>query len=227
MIVRLLIAAVVLAACGATAASATPTATSTPTPTPAAVAPTRTAGPVFADIVRAGASSSYRIKYIYRVTQNAQTQTVELTTYVRPPEMRWDFVSPLGGSSSFFYLQDGIFVCSSGAQPTPSCVKIASAVEMQQTASAQIQQLARDHPERFTSTLVAARVIAEVDAQCFDVNDVSAEYGQGTLCYSAQGLPLFARFSSSGGEFTMEATEVSTTVADADLKLPGPVQTLP
>lgn len=224
---RLLGVALLLAACGGTGATATPSSPTASAPTLAAESPTRAPGPIFAEIVRAGASSSYKIKYVYRVTQNEQTQTVELTTYVRPPDMRWDFASPLGGASSFFYLKDGIFICSSGAQPTPSCVKIASAAEMQQTASAQIQQLARDHPERFTSTVVAARVIAGVSAQCFEVNDVSAEYGQGTLCYSEQGLPLYSHFSSASGEFTMEASDVSTTVTDADLKLPGPVQTLP
>lgn len=175
--------------------------------------------------MRVGASSNYRITYIYRVTQNAQEQTVTSTWYVRPPEMRWDFASPLGGSSSFFFRTDGSYICSGVGQP--SCVRLASAAAMQQTSGALVQQLVRDHPERFTASASADRVFAGLRARCFEVNDVSAQFGRGTLCYSNDGLPLFSRFVWSGGEFAMEATDVSTSVTDADLALPGPVQATP
>src|SRR5439155_25147030 len=98
---RLLGVALLLAACGGTGATATPSSPTASAPTLAAESPTRAPGPIFADIVRAGASSSYKIKYIYRLTHNEQAQTGQLTTYVRPPDMRSDLASPLAAASSF------------------------------------------------------------------------------------------------------------------------------
>jgi len=141
--------------------------------------------------------------------------------------MRWDFASPLGGSSSFYVLKDGVFVCSAAGQPTPSCFSLGSLAAAQQSSGAQVQELVRDHPERFTATPIAARMVAGVSTQCFDVNDMSAQYGQGTLCYTMQGLPLYTAFRSSSGEFSMEATSIGTAVTDAELTLPGPVRPVP
>jgi hypothetical protein len=194
----------------------------TPTPTP-----TRATALSLADVVHAGSLSTYRIAYVYRVAANGQTQTLESTWYVRPPEMRWDFASPLGGSSSFFVLKDGVYVCSAAGQPSPSCFSLGSLAAAEQSSGAQVQELIRDHPERFAATPVEARVVAGVPSSCFSVSDAGAQFGRGTLCYSAQGLPLLMEFKGASGEFSMEAHSVSDTVTDADLKLPGPVQKAP
>jgi hypothetical protein len=207
---------------GTSALTASPTPSSTPT---ASASPPRAA--TLSDVVHAGASATYRISYIYRVSANGQTQTLESTWYVRPPEMRWDFASPLGGSSSFFVLKAGVYVCSASGQPTPSCFSLGSVAAAEQSSGVQVQDLIRDHPERFIATPIASRVVAGVLGQCFDVADVSAQYGQGTLCYSADGLPLFVALKNSSGDFSMEATSVSPTVTDADLTLPGPVRSVP
>lgn len=225
---RLAIALVFVAACGGSGTLATTTPSLAPTQTPTATPSlSRAAALSLADVVRAGAQSTYRIVYLYHVVANGQTQTLESTWYVRPPEMRWDFASPLGGSSSFFVLKDGVYVCSAAGQPSPACYSLGSFAAAQQSSGAQVQELIREHPDRFTATPIASREIAGIQAQCFTVDDVSAQFGQGTLCFSAQGLPLFSAFKGSGGEFSMEATAVSTTVTDADLMLPGPVQKLP
>jgi hypothetical protein len=217
------------AACGAPPASApttTPLATVSPSPSPTAT-PSAAATVGFVDVVSAGAGATYRITYVYRVVANGQTQTLQSTWYVRPPEMRWDFASPLGGSSSFYVLKDGVYVCSASGQPTPGCFSLGSLAAAEQSSGAELQETIRAHPDRFTARPSAGRDIAGIAARCFDVTDVSAEFGQGTMCYSADGLPLFTAFSGPSGEFSMEAQSVSTAVSDADFTLPGPVQKLP
>src|SRR5919109_4869123 len=146
-----LLAAVV--ACGPARIAVTSQPAPTPTPSSSATpAPTRGAADAFVEIARAGASATYRITYLYRVVANAQTQTFESTWYVRPPEMRWDFTSPLGGTSSFYVLKGGVFVCSPAGQPSPSCFSLGSLAAAEQSSGAQVQELVREHPDRFTAT---------------------------------------------------------------------------
>ena len=204
--------------------SSAPAPTPSPTPSPTE---TRAATRSFVDAVHASALATYRIVYVYRVVANGQTQTLESTWYVRPPEMRWDFASPLGGSSSFYVLKDGVYVCSASGQPSPGCFSLGSLGAAEQSSGVAVQELVRDHPERFAATPGTKREIAGIAADCFTVNDVDAVFGVGTLCYSAEGLPLFTEFKGASAEFTMEAQSVTTNVTDADLKLPGPVQKQP
>ncbi|HKW79340.1 MAG TPA: hypothetical protein VJQ09_09555 [Candidatus Limnocylindria bacterium] len=211
---------ILVAACGETGTTTSvPTPTATPTPTDA-----RAAAQNFSDVVHLGALSTYRIAYVYRVSSNGQTLTLESTWYVRPPEMRWDFISPLGGASSFYILKDGVFVCSAAGQPTPSCFAAGSGGAAQESTAAQVQQIIRDHPERFIARPVDPRVVAGIKAQCYAVRDVSAQYGQGTLCFSAGGLPLFSEFQMAGDGFSLEATSINSTVSEADLQLPAPIR---
>ncbi|HKY49841.1 MAG TPA: hypothetical protein VJP45_01155, partial [Candidatus Limnocylindria bacterium] len=76
----------------------------------------------------------------------------------------------------------------------------------------------------WNGVLVETRQIAGQQANCYDVKPVSAGtpgLGEGRFCYSPSGIPLLQRFAAQGGTWSLEATSVSTTVADSDFKLPA------
>jgi hypothetical protein len=73
------------------------------------------------------------------------------------------------------------------------------------------------HPEQFSGVPVGTRHIAEQHAHCYDA--ASSGLSNGRFCYSAQGIPLVARFNAQAGQWSMEATSLSTTVADSDFTL--------
>src|SRR2546428_4091553 len=184
--------------------------------------PTAQAAAGFADLVRAGKDASFKIAYRYAATTAGQAVTVDQTWYVRGSSMRWDLQSPLSGSSSFFFLADGTYLCVSEGQP--SCLKLAAAQGAQQNFGALFAEEVRAEPDRFEGTPQGTGTIAGIEARCFAVNDRSARGDDlpATACYGPLGLPLLVQFKG----FSMEATSVSATVTDADFKLPGPVRTV-
>ena len=49
----------------------------------------------------------------------------------------------------------------------------------------------------------------------------SAGLTDGRFCYSSQGIPLLQRFAVQGATWSMEATNLSSTVPDSDFTLPS------
>jgi hypothetical protein len=176
-------------------------------------------------LVRAGKQASFKINYRFTAGALGQTTSVDQTWYMKGPLTRWDLSSPLGGSSSFFFLTDGVFLCVPDGQP--SCVKLASEQQALQNAGVLVQDQVWDAPDRFEAQALATRTVAGFQAQCFSIADKgSSSIGTGTLCYSAQGLPLYTQFKAPTGDFTMEATGVGSPT-DEDFKLYAPVRTQP
>lgn len=211
------------------AACTQPSGVSSPSPVPSssasAAASSTAAGAAFRDLIRAGKQASFKINYRFTASALGQTTSVDQTLYVKGPQMRWDLSSPLGGQSSFFFLSDGVFLCVPDGQP--SCVKLSSAQQALQNAGVLVQDQVWDAPDRFDAQALAARTVAGLQAQCFSIADKgSSSIGSGTLCYSAQGLPLYSQFKAPTGDFTMEATGVGIP-ADDDFKLYAPLRTQP
>lgn len=78
------------------------------------------------------------------------------------------------------------------------------------------------HPEQFNSSFQGTKSIAGQTAQCYGVKALTgAAFGGVTSCYSSSGVPLLMQMKSPGQEFTMEASSFSTSVTDADFKLPA------
>ncbi len=215
---------------GTPAPGSSPTTATTPT-----AAATKAPGG-FADLVRAGTTASFKITYRYSVTAEGQSSAVEQTWYVKGANVRWDLASPLGSSSSFFFLPDGAYQCVIAGQA--SCLKLPAAQGAQQNAGALLQDQVRENPERFNAAPLSTRTIAGIEAQCFAVKDPTVNAPrQGTMCYSARGFPLYTQFKDTSVavlagnslvplEFTMEAVRVGTA-SDADFKLPAPVRSFP
>lgn len=204
-----------------TASSASPTSTangSTANPSPSA--------PSFAELVRVGASASYKITYHYTASGPSGTSSADQTTYVKGTKLRWDF-SQAGSAASMFFLEDGTYFCAGGSGRPVTCLKAGPAQQAPPNVGMTFTEQLRSDPTRFATTTTAGRAIAGLAARCFSLADTAlAGTGIGTACYSAQGLPLFVQFKSPSADFQMEATNVGA-VADADFVLPAPVRAFP
>jgi hypothetical protein len=234
----LLIAVVTLGACGG---GATPAASSPAASSPAAAsasqspaaAPTPSATSSAArqaslvDIISQGKNATYRISYRFTTTTGGVAQSVDQTTYVKGTKVRWD-MDASGTKISMFVLEDGTYMCTSGAGAV--CLKYSGAAQApMQNAGASFQDQVRASPGQFSAAAQSARTIAGVSAQCFTLTGAAlAGAGAATTCYSADGLPLYTELKGGAqGDFTMEATSLSTSVSDADFTLPAPVRSLP
>jgi hypothetical protein len=226
--------AIVLGACGGAAAPsvqapATTSAAATAAPATQAAgapgAPTATAsGPSIADILKAGKLSSYKVTYKWTVTAGGQTQTSEQTWYYKAPNARFDFSAGPGSLFSVFTLPDGSYVCTTAGGQS-FCQKSPGGTGLDANPAASFGLQLQDHPEQFNSSFQGTRSIAGQTAQCYGVKSLAAgAFGDVTSCYSSAGVPLLTQIKSPGQEFTMEATSFSTTVSDADFKLPGVVR---
>jgi len=234
-----LVAVVALAACGskaspsaegpaATTAAGAPAATTAATA--AAVAPAATAapaastGPNIADLLKAGKLSTYKVTYKWTITAGGQTQTTDQTWYYKAPNARFDFSAGPGATFSVYSLADGTYICTN-AGGSAFCQKSAADAALQSNLAADFGLQLGDHPDQFNSIYQGTRTIAGQQAQCYGVKAVvTAAFGDVTSCYSSSGIPLLTQMKAQGSDFTMEATAFSTSVTDADFKLPAAVR---
>lgn len=228
------VTAIVLAACGgaaapsgqSTTAPATVAAATTTAPAAATTAPVATtaAGPNIADLLKAGKLSTYKVTYKWTIVAGGQTQTSEQTWYYKAPKARFDFSAGPDSLFSVFTLPDGSYVCTiAGGQSF--CQKSPGGTGLDANPTASFGLQFQDHPEQFNATFQGARSIAGQSAQCYGVKSIAAgAFGDVTSCYSSFGVPLLTKMTAQGQEFTMEASNFSTTVTDADFTLPAAVQ---
>ena len=221
--------AILLAACGGAAAPSAQGPASTTAPTTAgaaatAAAPATASGPNIADILKAGKLTSYKVTYKWTVTAGGQTQTSEQTWYYKAPKARFDFSAGPGAVFSVYTLPDGTYLCT-GAGGQTFCQKgpAGSGLDANPTASFGLQLT--DHPEQFNSSFQGTKSIAGQTAQCYGVKSLAGTaFGDVTTCFSSAGVPLLTQMKSPGQEFTMEATNFSAAVTDADFTLPAAVR---
>lgn len=210
----------VLTACSSPAAQATPTLTPAPTPSPS---PTPSpALPGLSALALAGKTATYKVTY--KVSTKSAAGSVEGITqiwYVKPSKLRIDsFILSPGPTpdTSIFVLDTGTYVCSAQTGSL-QCITMPA----QQAAAARQPLQVQDTLVSGSSDVVVqpsgTRTIAGTQAFCFDATHAPTG-SKGTLCYTAQGVPLFIAYSAAGTESTLEATAFSTTVSDDDLKLP-------
>ncbi|HET8568139.1 MAG TPA: hypothetical protein VFM93_04025 [Candidatus Limnocylindria bacterium] len=234
-----LAAVVVLAACGGGASPAGTAATSAPVgaaATPAS-APTAAATPApaatpkppaFADLVGAAKNASYKVTYKWTGTSGGESVAAEQTWYVRGTQSRFDFSVKGQGSMSIFDLAEGAFMCVGRENDQTyktewTCLGgPKDATIAQANPGAAFSLTVEDRPDRFDPTFEGTRTIAGQTAQCFTLKDkVGGEFQEGRMCYSAAGIPLLMHSKGAGFDMTFEATAFSTSVTDADFKLPA------
>jgi len=220
--------AIVLGACGGAAApsaqapATTPAAAVTAAQAAATSAPAATpSGPNVADLLKAGKLSTYKVTYKWTIVAGGQTQTSEQTWYYKAPKARFDFSAGPGSLFSVFTLEDGTYVCTTAGGQS-FCQKSPGGSGLDANPAASFGLQFQDHPEQFNASFQGTRSIAGQTAQCYGVKSIAAgAFGDVTSCYSSNGVPLLTKMTSQGQEFTMEASNFSTTVADADFKLPA------
>src|SRR5882762_8348746 len=226
----LAIAFVIAASCG----GATNTSTTTGASATNAVASSTTAtavpaagGPSFGQILTSAKASEYKVTYKLTTTVGADTISGEQSWFFKPPRARFDFSSTAGGQSSslsLYALPDGTYMCFGGAGQTASCIGMTGLdTALQQNPAALYQEALLQHPDQYSGVLVETRQIAGQQASCYDVKSTAASAGltDGRFCYSSQGIPLLQRFAVQGATWSMEATNLSSTVPDSDFTLPS------
>jgi outer membrane lipoprotein-sorting protein len=216
-----------LAACGGAAAPSAQGPASTSATTAAVAtqaAATTPAGPQISDILKAGKLSTYKVTYKWTITGGGQTQTSEQTWYYKAPKARFDFSAGpagAGGTFSVYTLEDGTYICT-GAGGQTFCQKSPGGSGLDANPAASFGLQLQDHPDQFNASFQGTRSLAGQTAQCYGVKALTGSaFGDVTSCYSSTGVPLLTQIKSQGQEFTMEATNFSTSVSDADFKLPA------
>jgi len=226
----LLLAFLIAASCGGTSSSSTTSTTGASSVAPSGAAATgasSSGSPSFGQILSSAKASEYKVTYKLTATGGAESFSGEQSWYFKPPKARFDFKSSAGGQDatvSLFALPDGTFMCFGGTGQTAQCIGMSGLdTALQQNPAALYQESFIEHPDQFSGVLVETRQIAGQQAHCYDVKSsaASVDLTDGRFCYSTQGIPLLQRFSAQGGTWTMEATNLSTTVPDSDFALPA------
>ena len=225
------LAFVIAASCGGTTSPAGTTASGAAATNAASGSPTTGAAssgsPSFGQILTSGKASEYKVTYKLTATGGAESFSGEQSWYFKPPRARFDFSSSVSGQTatvSLYSLPDGTYMCFGGTGQTAQCIGMSGLdTALQQNPAALYQESFVEHPDQFSGVLVETRQIAGQQAHCYDVKATAATAGltDGRFCYSAQGIPLLQRFAAQGGTWSLEATNLSTTVPDSDFALPA------
>src|SRR6266542_1895866 len=226
VLIVLAASAIALAACGAGATPSGQGSTATVAPAASVAASTQTAGatasgPNIADVIKAGKATTYKATYKWTITAGGQTTTSEQTWYYKAPNSRFDYSIGPGASFSVFSLADGTFVCTN-AGGTAFCQKSADQAALGQNPAADFALQLQGDPSKFNASFTGTQSIAGQQAQCYTVKSLAGTtFGDVSTCYSSAGVPLKTTITAQGQTFVMEATAFSTTVTDADFKLPA------
>jgi len=229
----LVLGCVIAVSCGGTS-TPSGTTTSGASATNAAASPSTAASgavtsgsPSFGQILTSGKASEYKVTYKLTATGGAEAFSGEQSWYFKPPKARFDFTSSVSGQTatvSLYALPDGTYMCFGGTGQAAQCIGMTGLdTALQQNPAAAYQESFIQHPDQFSGVLVETRQIAGQQAHCYDVKASAATAGltDGRFCYSTQGIPLLQRFATAGGTWSMEATNLSTTVPDSDFTLPA------
>jgi outer membrane lipoprotein-sorting protein len=220
-------AAIALAACGGAASPAAqaPTATAGSVATSTQSAPSSgAAGPNIADALKAGKTTTYKATYTWTIAAGGQNTSSTQTWYYKSPNSRFDYSVGPGASFSIYSLADGTYVCTTAAG-SGFCQKASGQAAFGQNPAADFALQLQGDPSKFNATFTGSQSIAGQQAQCYKVQSVAAgAFSDVSTCYSSSGVPLRTTISASGSTVTMEATQFSATVADADFTLPAPVR---
>ena len=213
---------------GASAAAGASTAATTAPTSPATAQPAASSAsqPKLLELLSAAKLTEYKITYkITASGQGAEAMSGDQTWYFKPPKSRFDFSSTFGGQKttiSFFSLPDGSYYCFGGAGQPVTCLSVGGVGSpLDQNAAAVTQRSLIENPDKFGATFKETRTIAGQAGLCYDVTGAAGGFSSGLFCYSKTGLALLSTFTVQGSTWSMEATNISTTVPDSDFTLPA------
>lgn len=181
-----------------------------------------------------------KVTYQFSTKTNGQLEDEgRITLYWRPPDAwRGDFSSSQGDEGTILVTSGKTYFCGGGdgegqcmsmdrplgqVIPFPFLVYFTEPGALREFVVEQVTGVDIDTSERS---------IAGEKAYCFSwAGEVEGERGELEICFSDDGIVLLfaGRGTTTEGqeEFTMEATEVSREVSDADFEPPYPVQDIP
>ena len=213
---------------GASAGAGTGTAGATGAGSPATAQPgANSSEPKLLELLSAAKLTQYKVTYKITTTGAGASFSGDQSWYFKPPRARFDFGMDMGGQKttiSFFSLPDGSYYCFAGGGST-ECLSIAGVGSpLDSNLAASFQQSLINNPDQYGGTFTQTKTIAGQQGLCYDVKataTVATGLSAGTFCYSKEGIALLSQFSAAGSSWSMEATNVSTTVPDSDFTLPA------
>lgn len=176
-------------------------------------------------LLAAGKVKEYKISYKIAATGGgAEALSGDQTWYFKPPRSRFDFSTNMGGQSttmSIFTLPEGSFMCFAAAGQSQCLSTPATGSPLDQNQAILTQRAMVDNPGQYGATFTGAKTIAGQQGQCYDVAATAGAFSKGTFCYTKEGIQLSSSFAVQGSTWSMEATNLSTTVPDSDFTLPS------
>ncbi|MBI2913258.1 MAG: hypothetical protein HYY03_05005 [Chloroflexi bacterium] len=188
----------------------------------------------------AKATEGITAKVTYRFTSSivgGQESEFTMTLTQRPPDSRIDYSFSEPGqpatATSVIQVGDASYLCTDLGGGEGTCLSVPADQAQQQTdlfepIFSTTESLAEDI-EGFDLVDESERTIAGVTAKCFTVKATSiTEFASAETCISEDGILLLSKVTlEDGSETSIEATEVSTDVTDADFQPPFEVTELP
>lgn len=184
------------------------------------------------DLASQFVSKPLKATYNYSSSSGGQTTEGALTVYTNPPDS-WRLDIALDGSNSILIKNaDGSFICDdSGGEGQCIVSPIGATIPLPFFGFL-------NDPGTFADTITGSFAgvdvdrsdvtIAGQDGKCYAVtSSISGAESTTEYCFTDDGLLLRAKVSAGGGEFSIEATSIETTVDPADLQPPYPVSTVP
>ena len=177
------------------------------------------------ELLSAAKVKEYKITYKITATGGgAEALSGDQTWYFKPPRSRFDFTTNMGGTvttMSMFTLPEGSFMCFGSAGQSQCLSTPATGSPLDQNQALLTQRAMVDNPGQYGATFTGARAIAGQQGQCYDVAATAGAFSKGSFCYTKEGIQLLSAFTTQGSTWSMEATNLSTTVPDSDFKLPA------
>jgi outer membrane lipoprotein-sorting protein len=178
------------------------------------------------------ANKEAKVGYNYTTTAAGTSEQGSFTLYWKPPDAwRLDISSSSGdvimvssGGKTYFCSQDaGTGQCiespTAGAIPLPFLNYFTDPSSLTSLIDSSIAGVSVDK---------SSETIGGQDAICYAFSGTaSGEAGSGQYCFGSGGLLLRLKTSGGGSDFTLEATSVSGTVADADVQPPYDIIQIP
>jgi hypothetical protein len=176
-------------------------------------------------LLAAGKVKEYKVTYKLTATGGgAETFSGDQTWYFKPPRSRFDFTTNMGGQSttmSMFTLPEGSFMCFAAAGQSQCLSAPATGSPLDQNQAILIQRAMVENPGQYGATFSGSKTIAGQQGQCYDVAATAGAFNKGAFCYTKEGIQLSSSFAVQGSTWSMEATNLSTTVPDSDFTLPA------
>jgi hypothetical protein len=183
------------------------------------------AGGQFGDLTQKFAAAT--LKVTYKLSSSGEDGFVgTMTLYKKGDNVREDFEGESGGektSATFITRPDKSYVCGQAPDTGEGGTCFSQSTEAGQGPTeivADLENTLTDPNLEVMST--SSRVIAGEDTECYTVRSPELE-GEGEICLSNDGLPLFSKSTVEGVETTVEATDFSRDVSDSDFEPIYPV----